>query len=163
MRVVVVGLGYVGSVCSACLADLGHILHHRLAMFAEMGFRDPAVLERVETVSREYFTVALPTRAYLGWLAEDENGQVVGGGGIVVADWPGYPSQDHAKRAWILNMYTEPEARRRGVARNLLQAMIGWCRSQGYAAVSLHASAAGRPLYESLGFQQTNELSLKLN
>ena len=146
----------------ACSEDLEHILHHRVAMFEEMGYRDAATLERVEAVSREYFRGALRRGRYLGWLAEKSDGQVVGGGGIVVTAWPGYPGENHAKRAWILNMYTEPEARRCGVARNLLQAMIAWCRREGYAAVSLHASAAGRPLYESLGFQRTNEMSLKL-
>lgn len=142
--------------------DLRHILHHRLAMFEEMGFRRADVLERVEAVSRKYFMEALRSGTYLGWVAEDSNGRVVGGGGIVVADWPGYPGENHAKRAWILNMYTEPAARRSGVARRLMQAMVEWCREEGYGSVSLHASAAGRPLYESLGFQPTIEMSLKL-
>lgn len=139
-----------------------HILHHRLAMFEEMGFRDAEVLDRVEAVSREYFTEALRAGTYLGWMAEDSNGQVVGGGGIVVASWPGFPGENHAKRAWILNMYTEPGARRCGVARRLMQAMVEWCRCEGYGTVSLHASAAGRPLYGGMGFQPTNEMSLKL-
>lgn len=146
----------------ACAEDLKHILHHRLAMFEEMGFRDAAVLNSVEAVSREYFTAAFQTGSYLGWLAEDSNGEVVGGGGIVVAGWPGFPGEDHAKRAWILNMYTEPRARRQGVARKLMQAMIEWCRREGYSSVSQHASAAGRPLYESIGFEQTNEMTLGL-
>lgn len=146
----------------ACAGDLEHILHHRLAMFEEMGSRDAAVLDQVEAVSREYFTEALRAGTYVGWMAEDSNAQVVGGGGIVVADWPGYPGENHAKRAWILNMYTEPEARRCGVARRLIQAMVEWCRGEGYRSVSLHASAAGRPLYEGMGFQPTNEMSLKL-
>lgn len=146
----------------ACSEDLEHILRHRLAMFEEIGFRDPAVLNRVEQVSRNYFNEALRTATYVAWLAEDANGKVVGGGGIVVAAWPGYPGEAHAKRAWILNMYTEPAARRCGVARRLMETMIAWCRREGYGTVSLHASAAGRPLYESMGFQQTNEMSLKL-
>ena len=146
----------------ASAEDLGHILHHRRAMFEEMGFRDAEVLERVEAVSREYFTEALRTETYLGWMAEDSNGRMVGGGGIVVADWPGYPGENHAKRVWVLNMYTEPGARRSGVARRLMQAMVEWCRCEGYGSVSLHASAAGRPLYKSMGFQPTNEMSLKL-
>ncbi|HKW64917.1 MAG TPA: GNAT family N-acetyltransferase [Candidatus Acidoferrum sp.] len=146
----------------ACAADLKHILHHRLAMFQEMGFRDSTVVDQVEAVSREYFTAALPKGTYVGWMAEDSSGQVVGGGGIVVADWPGYPGEKLAKRAWILNMYTEPGARRLGVARELMRAMVEWCRSAGYGSVSLHASEAGRLLYEGLGFRQTNELSLKL-
>lgn len=146
----------------ASAADLKHILHHRLAMFEEMGFRDAAVLERVETASREYFNEALRAGTYLGWMAEDLDGQVVGGAGIVVAAWPGFPGEEHAQRAWILNMYTEPRARRCGVARKLMQAIVEWCRNQGYGSVSLHASEAGRPLYESMGFQPTNEMRLKL-
>lgn len=146
----------------ACAEDLQHILRHRLAMFEEMGFRDEAVLEQVEAVSREYFTVTLRAGTYLGWMAEDSNGAVVGGSGIVIADWPGCPGEEQAKRAWILNMYTEPRARCCGVARKLMEAMIEWCQNEGYGSVSLHASAAGRPLYESMGFQQTNEMSLRL-
>lgn len=146
----------------ACAEDLEHILHHRLAMFEEIGFLDAAVLDLVEAVSREYFTGALQDGTYVGWMAEDSKRQVVGGGGIVVAGWPGYPGENHAKRAWILNMYTEPGARRCGVAKRLMQTMIEWCRGEGYGSVSLHASAAGRPLYESIGFQPTNEMSLKL-
>ncbi len=65
-------------------------------------------------------------------------------------------------RAWILNMYTEPGARRCGVAKRLLEVMIEWCRTKGFSAVSLHASTAGRPLYETAGFHQTNEMMLKL-
>lgn len=146
----------------ATAEDLKCILHHRLAMFEEMGFCDPAVLGQVEAVSLEYFTEALRAGRYLGWMAEDSNGEVVGGGGIVVADWPGFPSEGHAKRAWILNMYTEPGARRRGVARKLMEAMIEWCRCEGYGSVSFHASQWGRPLYESMGFHPTNEMTLKL-
>lgn len=146
----------------ACAGDLGHILHHRRAMFEEMGFRDSVVLERVEAISREYFTEALRAGTYLGWMAEDSNGAVVGGGGIVVAAWPGFPGESQAKRAWILNMYTEPGARRSGVARRLMQEMLEWCRREGYGSVSLHASPAGRSLYESIGFQPTNEMTLKL-
>jgi GNAT superfamily N-acetyltransferase len=143
-------------------SDLTHLLHHRRAMFEEMGFRDPAVLNQVEESSREYFTVAVRTGTYKAWLAEDPNGRVVAGGGLVIADWPGYPGENIAKRAWILNMYTEPEARRRGVAQKLLKVIIEWCRVAGFRCVSLHASPAGRPLYEGAGFQPTNEMRLTL-
>ena len=33
-----------------------HILHHRIAIFEEIGLHDAPVLDRVETVSRDYFT-----------------------------------------------------------------------------------------------------------
>ena len=146
----------------AGVEDLSHVLHHRRAMFEEMGFQDAAALDRMEDFSREYFSEARRTGTYKGWLAEKGNGQIIGGGGIVVAAWPGYPGENHAQRVWILNMYTEPQARRRGVAKRLMEAMIEWCRTNGFTAVSLHASSVGRPLYETMGFQPTNEMKLPL-
>jgi GNAT superfamily N-acetyltransferase len=146
----------------AGIEDLQHVLHHRRAMFEEMGFRDPVALDSVAGLSREYFSKALRAGAYRGWLAEELSGLVVGGGGIVVAPWPGYPGENRPERAWILNMYTEPGVRRHGVAKRLLEIMVEWCRQRGFSAVSLHASSGGRSLYESFGFQQTNEMTLKL-
>jgi len=142
--------------------DLNHLVHHRLAMFEEMGFQDAAALKCVENASREYFSNSLRSGKYVAWLAEQLNGHIVGGGGIVVADWPGYPGENRAERAWILNMYTEPAARRFGVANRLLEMIVEWCRARGFSMVSLHASSSGRPIYERAGFQQTNEMSLKL-
>jgi len=147
---------------NANLGDLEHIVYHRRAMFEEMGYRDPAVLHQVGESSREYFSEALRIGTYRAWLAEDPNGRILAGGGIVIADWPGYPGETHAKRAWILNMYTEPESRRCGVAKLILKTMLDWCRATGFHSVSLHASPAGRPLYAAAGFQPTNEMRLTL-
>jgi hypothetical protein len=38
---------------------------------------------------------------------------------------------------------------------------VEWCRADGFHGVVLHASDEGRPLYESMGFQTTNEMRLK--
>lgn len=146
----------------ARLDDLPHLVHHRRAMFEDMGHRDPVALDRVDHASREYFTRALRDATYKAWLAELPTGEIVAGGGIVLASWPGYPGEQLSQRAWILNMYTEPHARRQGLARRILQIMTEWCRANGFANVSLHASPAARPLYESLGFQPTNEMRLRL-
>ena len=146
----------------ADLNDVCHLVHHRRAMFEDMGHRDPVLLDRVDQASQTYFIEALRLGTYKAWLAEAPEPRVVAGGGIVIAAWPGYPGESLAKRAWILNMYTEPYARRRGLAKQLLQTMLDWCRNEGFRSVSLHASPAGRPLYESLGFQPTNEMRLHL-
>ena len=60
----------------------------------------------------------------------------------------------------VLNLYVERDQRRRGVARELMKAMIVWCRDNGFSSVGLHASDEGRPLYEQLGFKATNEMRL---
>jgi predicted GNAT family N-acyltransferase len=46
------------------------------------------------------------------------------------------------------------------MARALMQIALEWCAANQVDAVILHASAEGRRLYESLGFEPTNEMRL---
>ena len=43
-----------------------------------------------------------------------------------------------------------------------MQTIIGWCQREGFNRVTLHASDQGRRLYESLGFEPSNEMRLHL-
>jgi GNAT superfamily N-acetyltransferase len=130
-------------------------------MFPEKRNPDAAGLDRMEAASEEYFRRALADGSYRSWLAET-GGRVVSGGGIVVVRWPGNPDFPGTRRGWILNIYTEPEHRRRGIAKRIMETIVEWCREQGFYHVSLHASHAGRPVYESMGFRATNEMRLYL-
>ena len=146
----------------ASLDDLAHILHHRRAMFSDMGYQDAATLDRMQATSEAFLVESMPRGVYRGWLAETESGQVVAGGGIAIVPWPGSPEDPGPRRGWILNIYTEPEFRRRGIAKQIMGTILAWCRAEGFRAVGLHASAIGRPLYESMGFKPTNEMRLYL-
>ncbi len=109
-----------------------------------------------------YVRRALAEDLYLGWLACTSDGRVVAGGGLIVHEWPAGPGNLNTRRAYILNVYTEPEYRQRGLARRIVTSILDWCRAEGFQTVSLHASQAGHPLYEDLGFVPTNEMRLKL-
>jgi GNAT superfamily N-acetyltransferase len=126
-----------------------------------MGGSYSELLEQFELASRKYFERALAAGTYYGIFAEFR-GEVIAGGGIVIVDWPGSPLNFEAKRAWILNIYVEPRERRRGFARLIMEALIDWCRRNGFRSVALHASEHGRGLYENLGFISTNEMRLSL-
>ena len=64
------------------------------------------------------------------------------------------------RHATIINVFTEPQWRRQGVALLLLQGIIDWARTERLDRLVLHASDAGRALYERLGFVGTNEMRL---
>jgi GNAT superfamily N-acetyltransferase len=146
---------------TAGIDDLATILQHRQEMFREMGFTDPAGLNDVAETAAVYFRRALPDGTYRAWLVQTDDGQVVGGGGLLIAGWPGFPGEKQSRRAWIVNMYTEPSHRRQGIATRVMETIIEWCRAEGFTAVALHASKEGRTLYESFGFQPTNEMRLR--
>jgi GNAT superfamily N-acetyltransferase len=142
-------------------ADAEMIARQRRLMFAEMGRGAAAQLEAMEGRSVPFLRATIADGSYRGWLVEAD-GRVVAGGGMVIVPFPPGPLDPNPRRAWILNMYTDLEYRRRGLARRLMELMIEWCRKEGFASVSLHASDAGRPLYELLGFVPTNEMRLTL-
>jgi GNAT superfamily N-acetyltransferase len=58
-------------------------------------------------------------------------------------------------------MWTAPAHRRRGLGRQVVEAMLSWGRANGVTRFTLHASEAGRPLYELYGFKGTNEMRLE--
>lgn len=66
-------------------------------------------------------------------------------------------SHPSGKRAHLMNVYTEKDYRRRGIARQLVNMLIGDARAHGATEISLDATESGRPLYESVGFKASEE------
>lgn len=146
---------------SATSADIEVILRHRRGMYEDMGETDAAALAGMVATSRAYLIQALASGSCRAWLA-DAAECVVGGGLVLISPWLSHPFDQRCQKVSILNMYVDPEYRRRGIARQLMLTMVEWCRKEGFVQVDLHASKAGRPLYESLGFQPTTEMRLKI-
>ena len=141
--------------------DLEEILIHRRRMFEDMGHRDIAVLDEIVRASRAVLRDFLNEGSYVGWFAVTRDGRVAGGVGLMISRWPSGPlAPDRADRAYLLNVYSYPEFRKRGLARMLTQTAIEYCRQQGHKILWLHASEYGRSVYESLGFCATNEMKL---
>jgi len=138
------------------------IREHRRAMFSDMGSGDQQTLD---TMGAQFLLWVMPKLAsgeYLGWFAIAPDRSIAAGLGLWRMDWPPHIFGGAAGRANIVNVYTQPLHRRRGLARSLMHTALEWCRENGIRAVILHASRDGRALYESLGFQRSNEMRLML-
>jgi GNAT superfamily N-acetyltransferase len=146
---------------SASLADIPEILRQRRRMYEGMHYNDSRTLDAMASLSSAYLKTAMADGCFRAWLAADAD-RVVAGGAVVISPWPAHPYDLECRRATILNVYTDPEYRRRGIARTLMQTIIAWCQREGFARVTLHASDDGRHLYESLGFEPSNEMRLTL-
>ena len=146
----------------ATSADIDIVLHHRRSMFYDMGYHDDAMLSAMLSTSRPFFAERLGDGRFHAWLVENGDHDVIAGGGLLILDYPSSARDPLPRRALIVNVYTEAAYRRKGIARQVMLTMIDWCRNQGFGSVVLHASDDGRPLYEHLGFTQTNEMRLLL-
>jgi GNAT superfamily N-acetyltransferase len=142
-------------------SDIPEILRQRRGMYVDMHYDDISALDAMTQLTAGYLAKAMAEGSFRAWFA-CEDARAVAGGAIIISPWPAHPYDLECRRATILNVYTDPAFRRRGLARQIMRTMIDWCRSEGFARVTLHASDAGRHLYESLGFEASNEMRLKL-
>jgi GNAT superfamily N-acetyltransferase len=150
------------TVRQAVPADLDTIASHRRRMFEDMGHAASPVLKAAEPLYTRWLEERLANGRYLGWFIVAPDGIVVAGAGLWLLDWPAGILDIAPYRGYVLNVYTEPAFRKRGLARRLVQAIKEHCAAQGMRVIGLHASTEGRSIYEALGFQPTNEMRVIL-
>jgi len=111
---------------------------------------------RYEDVVRE------PEAVWQTWTAEAAEGVdkvlfVAEDGGALLGVVGAFRRLDPAA-VQLVSLWVDPNARGRGVARSLIQAVAGWARDRGAADVVLfvqEANAPGRALYLRAGFRPT--------
>jgi GNAT superfamily N-acetyltransferase len=146
----------------ATASDLGTLLEFRLAMLEAVFPReasapgwDPAPLrEANERWLGEHLGLD-----FQAWIAELD-GRVVASAGLLWFHHPPGPANPGGLEAYILNVYTRPEARRLGAARTLMEHVVEEATAVGVRRIWLRASEDGKPLYESMGFGPRNYLEL---
>ena len=131
-------------------------------MFADMDAGTPDVLDQMSRHFEPWVRARLADGRYLGWITE-EDGRAVASAGLLLVEWPPHPWHPASDvRGYILNVFVEPAWRRGGLARILMNFCVDEARVRGIAVVTLHASDKGRPVYEQLGFEASNEMLLRL-
>ena len=152
----------------AALSDLPALARHRAFMFRDMGQLKPGREAPLIDATSSYLHQAMPGGDYLAWVAEETatRGVIVGGAGVQLRPilprlHPGTTDLELGPEALVVNVYVEPEWRRRGVALALMQTLLRALSERGIRRIVLHASDEGRALYERLGFTATNEMRLR--
>ena len=113
-------------------------------------------MSEVERQSYNYYQKALCDGSHIAYLAFDENHFVGSGGVSFFQVMPTYHNPS-GNKAYIMNMYTNPEYRRLGIAYKTLDMLIRDTKGKGITAISLEATDMGRPLYEKYGFVKKND------
>ncbi|HEX8825836.1 MAG TPA: GNAT family N-acetyltransferase [Archangium sp.] len=146
-------MGAEWSIRKAGVEDVDEMVRLRLALLRTT--RGVERLEDEETlvpVTQRYFAQAIPSGRFHAWVGVAE-GRVVACSGLLPFERPPMPGTLASLEAYILNMYTEPGWRGRGIARALFTELMRFARELGAGRVLLHATDEGRPLYESVGFK----------
>jgi GNAT superfamily N-acetyltransferase len=136
----------------AGLEELEEVVRLRLELMRAMGhFETDSEQAAWVNVTRRYLEDALPEGRFHAWLAYVGEGAVACAG-LVPFERPPSPTNLSGLEAYVLNIYTAPEWRLRGISRRLLAELMEFARGLGVGRLWMHASKDGRPLYESVGF-----------
>ena len=146
----------------ALAEDAELIAQQRRQMFLDAGQPDDGRMAAMFKSFVPWVRAKLGEGKYIGWVAS-EDGSTIGGAGLWLMEFPPHFLQVEPVRGYLLNFYTAPEFRGRGLAKVLLKETIDEARRRGCEVVTLHASKFGRPIYEQNGFKQTNEMMLRFD
>jgi GNAT superfamily N-acetyltransferase len=72
----------------------------------------------------------------------------------------GYPEEEDPDAVHLVAMWVDPEARRSGLGRRLIESVVGWARDRGARKVNLWVTDANEPaiaLYRAYGFRPTGD------
>jgi len=135
----------------ATIDDVEALTRLRAAFLAEIRDADansPQLLSNL----RNWFSAKLEIgyfKAILGVV----NGEVIASSGLVVHEHPPGIMIPNGREAYIMNMYTVPAFRGRGIATTIFRQLIEMARELECTRVMLHALPDGRPIYEKAGFK----------
>ena len=105
----------------------------------------------LEPSTAEYYARAMPVGQFVAWLAVAE-GEAVGTAGIFYFERPPMEKPGGLLEGRIVNVYTRPAWRGRGLGTELTQCAVEHARARGARRVRLGASEGGRRIYQRLGF-----------
>jgi GNAT superfamily N-acetyltransferase len=132
----------------AALGDVDLFLELWLALHGADPQPERAAV-RVSSLHR-YFAEHLSKDVHV-WVAEEDD-QLVACCGLVLQTRPPTTHNLSGLESHILNMYTRPEYRGRGIGTRLVNEALAAARELGAGRVRLDASDMGRPVYEKAGF-----------
>ena len=139
--------------------DLDVFIRMRITQLREEGATEDVDLVPPLT---DYYHRHLVDGTFVSWLALDGE-KIVGTSGMSFVEKPPYFSCPSRRIGLLSSMYTDPDYRRTGIAKELLRRVTEEARAYGCGIVQITASDMGVLLYTDFGFQKNgNFMQYKL-
>lgn len=141
----------------ANLDDIELLVKSRIIVLREANhLDDSADMSEVKAQSYDYYRKAILNGECIVYLVFDDD-KLVGCGGVSFFRVMPTCHNPTGKKAYLMNIYTSPEYRRKGIAYKTLDLLIKATREMGINHITLEATAMGRPMYEKYGFTKMND------
>ncbi|MCE2447256.1 MAG: GNAT family N-acetyltransferase [Candidatus Latescibacteria bacterium] len=140
------------------LAELATVVSFKIRMFQEVGADTLLADDASSTIGQEYERL-FQKEDLQHFVAVEEEEIVACAVGLIKRDTP-FCFFRTPFYGFVADVYTVPESRRLGHARQLTHEVLSWLERKGVRTVRLQPSAQAKSLYKELGFQESGEMVL---
>lgn len=115
--------------------------------------REEGAKEEIDLVPalKQYYMRHMADGTFVSWLAFDGN-KIIGTSGMSFVEKPPYFGCPSGKIGLLSSMFTNPDYRRKGIAKELLSRVVNEAREYGCGTIQITASDMGVKLYTDFGF-----------
>ena len=115
--------------------------------------REEGAKEDIDLVPalKDYYNRHMADGTFVSWLAMEKD-MIVGTSGMSFVEKPPYFGCPSGKIGLLSSMFTNPDYRRKGIAKELLSRVVKDAKDYGCGAVQITASDMGVKLYADFGF-----------
>lgn len=99
----------------------------------------------------DYYTRHMKDGTFVSWIAVAD-GRIIGTSGMSFVEKPPYFGCPSGKIGLLSSMFTDPDYRRMGIAKELLHRVVTEARNYGCGTIQITASDMGVKLYTAYGF-----------
>jgi len=135
----------------ADINDLDLICEIRKKQLIDEGL-EPSV--NIDNELHDYFRKQFEDDSIVEWFALEE-GEVIATAALLFLPFPPSYTNRLGIRAYVTNMYTAKDYRRKGIAGELLNILFDEAKSRGVHKIFLSASKMGKSVYLKAGFTET--------
>ena len=116
--------------------------------------REEGATEDIDLVPalKDYYHRHISDGTFVSWLALDGD-RIIGTSGMSFVEKPPYFRCPTGRIGLLSSMFTDPDYRRMGIAKELLNRVVEEARVYGCGSVQITASDMGVKLYSAFGFK----------
>ena len=135
-------------------AELDTFINMRITQLSEEYTSEGRTVPDVDLRSalKDFYHRHMADGTFVSWLAMDGD-KIIGTSGMSFVEKPPYFTCPSGKLGLLSSMFTDPDYRRMGIAKELLHRVIEEARAYGCGAVHITASNMGVKLYTAYGFK----------